>query len=86
MEVRNSIDESVYSENGYRQGTLIMDEVDLILHPLKSELNYPIGPKEALDFTESKIGLGMRWELPFVLLDPLFYAFNGKIKENWRHR
>ncbi|MBK9963210.1 MAG: hypothetical protein IPP06_18340 [Saprospiraceae bacterium] len=26
-----------------RDGCLIMDEVDLILHPLKSELNFPIG-------------------------------------------
>jgi hypothetical protein len=27
-----------------------MDEVDLILHPLKSELNFPIGTKLDLDF------------------------------------
>ena len=29
-------------------GRLIMDEVDLILHPLKSELNFPIGRKQLL--------------------------------------
>ncbi len=63
-----------------------MDEVDLILHPLKSELNYPIGLKEPLDFTESKIGHGLRWELPFALFDPIFYAYNGNIRENWSHR
>lgn len=34
-------------------GGLILDEVDLILHPLKSELNWPLGKKEALDFTSS---------------------------------
>jgi len=33
----------------FREGVLIMDEVDLILHPLKSELNFPIGPKLVLD-------------------------------------
>jgi len=36
--------------NIFRSGVLIMDEVDLILHPLKSELNFPIGPKLDLDF------------------------------------
>jgi len=26
----------------FREGVLIMDEVDMLLHPLKSELNFPI--------------------------------------------
>lgn len=51
-----------------------MDEVDLILHPLKSELNFPIGRKEPLDLTKNKLGNGLRWELPFFLLDAIFYA------------
>jgi hypothetical protein len=34
----------------FRESVLIMDEVDLILHPLKSELNFPIGTKLDLDF------------------------------------
>ena len=29
----------------FRAGTLVLDEVDLILHPLKSELNWPLGVK-----------------------------------------
>jgi len=29
----------------FRAGVLIMDEVDLLLHPLKSELNFPIVSK-----------------------------------------
>ena len=33
---------------------LFCDEVDLILHPLKSELNWPIGIKLPLDFTMSR--------------------------------
>ena len=32
----------------------MLDEVDTILHPLKSELNWPLGEKEALDLTMSR--------------------------------
>ena len=32
----------------FKSGCLIMDEVDLLLHPLKSELNYPIGDAKSL--------------------------------------
>ena len=32
-------------------GTLLCDEIDLLLHPLRSELNYPIGAKFDIDFT-----------------------------------
>jgi hypothetical protein len=39
----------------FKAGVLIMDEVDLILHPLKSELNFPIGgvlqPRVSLAFS-----------------------------------
>ena len=35
----------------FQQGVLLLDEVDLILHPLKSELNWPLGRREPLDFT-----------------------------------
>ncbi len=31
------------------RGVLLMDEVDLLLHPLKSELNFPIGKKVEID-------------------------------------
>ncbi len=33
----------------WRDGTLVLDEVDLLLHPLRSELNFPIGDKVRLD-------------------------------------
>ena len=55
-----------------RSSVEIMDEVDLILHPLKSELNWPLGLKEPLDFTMSRIGNGLRWHLPSHLLDAVF--------------
>ena len=54
-------------------GILIMDEVDLILHPLKSELNFPIGPRHDLDFAP------LRWRLPIHLLDAVFYAERGRM-------
>lgn len=53
----------------FRNGALLLDEVDMILHPLKSELNWPLGRKEPLDFTRSRAGDGLRWQIPFYLLD-----------------
>jgi hypothetical protein len=40
-----------------------MDEVDMILHPLKSELNFPFGTKFSLEPSE------IRWNFPLFLLD-----------------
>lgn len=58
--------------NIMREGIEIMDEVDIILHPLKSELNWPLGIKEPLDFTRSRMGNGLRWGIPSHLLDAIF--------------
>ena len=33
----------------FREEVLLLDEVDMVLHPLKSELNFPIGEKFDLD-------------------------------------
>ena len=55
----------------FKHGVLLVDEVDLVLHPLRSELNFPIGRKDALDLTQNKTKKGIRWELPFFLLDPI---------------
>ena len=57
----------------FKQGVLIMDEVDLILHPLKSELNFPIGQKFPLDFNPE------RWELVIHMMDAVFFAETGKM-------
>jgi hypothetical protein len=62
--------------------------VDLILHPLKSELNWPIGGKRPLDFTHSRDGNerhdGLRWKIPFHLLDAIFYATEGRMTVGFR--
>lgn len=49
----------------WQQGILIMDEVDVLLHPLRSELNFPIGNKFPIDLAAN------RWELPIHLIDAM---------------
>ena len=69
-----------------RESTLIIDEVDLVLHPLKSELNYPIGPKEPLDLARTKKEKGLRWQVPFHLIDALFFVTTGQIRIKHQQR
>ena len=33
----------------WRRSVLVMDEVDVLLHPLRSELNFPIGHKVTIE-------------------------------------
>ena len=61
-----------------QQSLLVLDEVDLILHPLKSELNWPLGKRKPLDFGAS------RWAVPFHLLDALFFCADGQLPDAWR--
>lgn len=49
-------------------GTLVIDEVDLVLHPLRSELNFPISGWA--DLTPAPD----RWDLPINLLDAILCA------------
>ena len=62
----------------FRSAALLLDEVDLVLHPLKSELNWPLDEKVPLDFTTGERP-GLRWRLPFFLLDALFYVRTGML-------
>ncbi|CAK4174347.1 unnamed protein product [Aphanomyces euteiches] len=59
----------------WQKGVLIMDEVDVLLHPLRSELNFPIGNKFPIDLAAN------RWELPLYLLDTIFSNKNEKLIE-----
>ena len=52
----------------FKSGCLIMDEVDLLLHPLKAELNFPIGAKHPLDFSPE------RWTCAIHCLDAVFFV------------
>ena len=61
------------------QSVLLMDEIDLIMHPLKSELNWPLGVRYSLDLsdTTSLDGMaGFRYRLPWFLLE-LVFAVSG---------
>jgi hypothetical protein len=76
---------SVHSANSTNLNVTLMCvtvQVDLILHPLKSELNWPLGKKRPLDMTRnrpgSQLGDGIRWLIPFHLLDALFYCSEGR--------
>ena len=55
----------------FRNGALLLDEVDMILHPLKSELNWPMGGKKVLDLTRNKAGNGLRWQIPWFLFEAM---------------
>ncbi len=68
----------------FRTGVLLLDEVDLLLHPLKSELNWPIGMKDAIDFSSSKIGAGLRWDIQWHLLDAIFAASNKRMSVDFK--
>ena len=78
VELKVNPDDLYYSHKMlmlFREGVLLLDEVDLLLHPLKSELNWPIGIKEPLDFTQSRtVGAGVRWEIAWHLFDAIFYS------------
>ena len=58
---------------------LLLDEVGLPLHPLTSELNWPIGMKVEIDGTSFKIGSGLRWDIQWHLLDTVFYASSKRM-------
>ena len=47
-----------------QQGALILDEVDLVMHPLRSELNFPLGERRGLHLST------VRWTMAAELLKP----------------
>ena len=57
------------------RGVCIMDEVDLVLHPLHSELNFPLGEKRPLAPAPE------RWGLPLHLIDALVLATTGSMAD-----
>ena len=73
--LRREAELCVYMLQIFQSGVGILDECDLILHPLKSELNWPLGSKMMLDFTSSRtLGDGLRWFVPWVLSELLLGA------------
>ena len=50
----------------WRSSVLVMDEVDVLLHSLRSEMNFPMGQREQIHMGSD------RWDLPIFLLGLLF--------------
>jgi len=61
----------------YRNSCLIMDEVDLLLHPLKSELNFPVGKKQSLDVSPQ------RWQCAIHCCDAVFFVERKTMSVNF---
>ena len=59
----------------FARGAAIMDEVDMLLHPLRQELNFPIGDRNLIDF----LNKGYRYRLPMFLIDAICYAQHGEL-------
>ncbi|GBE62026.1 EF hand family protein [Babesia ovata] len=51
----------------FSNAVVLMDEIDLLLHPLKSELHWPIGDKKPLVHLRSS-DHNIRWLLPWYML------------------
>ena len=60
VQLRTECGAAVQIHSELHAGVLILDEVDLLLHPLKSELNWPVGEKAPLDVTTGVVP-GLRY-------------------------
>ena len=67
-ESQRQIKEASQLFNLLQNSIIVMDEVDMILHPLKSELNFPFGRKFPLEPPD------IRWNFPLFLLDAFMAA------------
>lgn len=72
-EIADELKQVIQLWGAKQRGIAIIDEVDLVLHPLRSELNFPIGEKSALDLSPR------RWQLVMHLLDGIFYSSLGRV-------
>ena len=63
----------------WRGAVAVIDEVDVVLHPLKSELNWPLGDRYPLDFAP------IRWEMPWYLFEGILTAA-FLAASRWRRR
>ena len=61
----------------FRRSVALLDEVDVLLHPLRSELNWPQGERHPIHFAP------LRWQLPFHLLDGALYPDTKLCTATW---
>lgn len=60
----------------FKEGYALVDEVDMVLHPLRSELNFPIGDKYDVDLGASDSG--ERWTLVIHLLQAVVHSYGKR--------
>ena len=58
---------AVQLQQVWRRAVAVIDEVDVVLHPLRSELNWPLGDKYALDFAPLTLTLTLSLTLALAL-------------------
>jgi len=70
LEMADAIGRILALFNKENKGIALLDEVDLLLHPLHSELNFPVGQEQLLPlFSTEPCGHELRFQLPMFLLD-----------------
>ena len=70
LEMADEIGRILALFNKENKGIALLDEVDLLLHPLHSELNFPVGQEYPLPlFSTKPYGQELRFQLPMFLLD-----------------
>ena len=74
-DIKKQIEVCIAVVQTFKTGLVIMDEVDMLLHPLRSELRWPLGNKAPLDLTEpfgnrqgDEESIGMRWRVTWHLI------------------
>eukprot|EP00929_Paragymnodinium_shiwhaense_P090478 TRINITY_DN50674_c0_g1_i1.p1 TRINITY_DN50674_c0_g1~~TRINITY_DN50674_c0_g1_i1.p1 ORF type:complete len:4578 (+),score=1022.66 TRINITY_DN50674_c0_g1_i1:184-13917(+) len=76
----------------FHSGVMLLDEVDVLLDPLKSELNWPVGVKNPIDLTLPGRGdsggnqKGLRYRLPLHLLDAIFVLDGAPPRSAYKDR
>ena len=76
-ELRITVDTLAAVLGEFRRSVALLDEVDVLLHPLRSELNWPQGERHPIHFAP------MRWQLPFHLLDGALYPSSRQCTATW---
>jgi len=63
----------------FRRSYALFDEVDMTMHALRSELNFPFGEKETLDLSP------LRWTIQEHMLQPIHYFEDKVLPQNYKH-
>ncbi|KAK2197865.1 bifunctional EF-Hand 1 [Babesia duncani] len=68
----------------FSSAILLMDEIDLLMHPLKSELHWPIGDKKPLVHLRN-CTLAVRWLLPWHMLRVMLPQTQQQVAKSEAH-